>query len=254
MNKEFNLNHFTAATRSPFIAFFRGDSIFSDGGLDRLPLIYTWSISNVDKIGISLSSDQSNYSQNVELKLELSKLWKTGDAEKRAAIIKWVISDWGGIYGNSKSKLAEYFKRAQEPSISAPLAGIASYSKVLAAIDPNEFAIFDARVAVSLNAIQILGRSEQGIVFPYISGRNKITGDWSSKPKRGFSTIEKYKPKSLLKSHNNWIRINNGDVYKTYMKLLKAISADVARPVYELEMLLFASAEMLALKVEPNII
>ena len=79
-----------------------------------------------------------------------------------------------------------YCSWANREDPSTPLSGISSFSKILAIKGPDKYAIYDARVAVSLNAIQIIYQISSGVAFPYVLGRNRITGDATSKPPRGF--------------------------------------------------------------------
>ena len=53
-----------------------------------------------------------------------------------------------------------------------PLSGIASFSKVLAIKDPLKYAIYDARVAVSINAIQMISKVLTLITFSLLLSLN----------------------------------------------------------------------------------
>jgi len=49
-----------------------------------------------------------------------------------------------------------YINQADAERPSTPFSGIASYSKIFSIKDPDRYAIFDARVSASLNAIQLI--------------------------------------------------------------------------------------------------
>lgn len=102
---------------------------------------------------------------------------------------------------------------------------------------PDEFAIYDARVAISLNAIQLLSRSESGVIFTYLSGRNKAL--------TLFRNSEPTKTKNLIK--NGWQEIEKNKCYSFYLNYLKKVNSYFpTSKLYELEMSLFADAESLA--------
>ncbi len=125
------------------------------------------------------------------------------------------------------------------------ISGVASYSKVLAIREPETFAIYDARVAVSLNAIQLIAGCPDGWFFPYLPGRNKITGDTIGN--RGFSTCTKFKSEAVLKRHPDWKLIPRRSSYAQYLELLHTLHQEMPEiSIQEMEMALFADAEALA--------
>jgi len=129
-----------------------------------------------------------------------------------------------------------------------PIKGIASYSKILAAAFPDDYAIYDARVAVSLNAIQLLNPCEDRIAFHYLAGRNNIVGHAGKKI--GFSQEEKFSIKNLISSNHNFLFIDKNNVYNFYINLLKnVIKNNPHLKLYEYEMVLFAQAEELCTKL-----
>lgn len=168
-------------------------------------------------------------------------------------IVRWIISDWGGIRGNKESTLEKYYIRSLQKDPETPLSGIASFSKVLSIIDPLKYAIYDARVAVSLNAIQLVFSELSGEAFPYLPGRNNITGNWSPRAPRGFSKSDAASIKTLSSPPYNWEKIQRDETYYRYLELLNSISENLGIPLYELEMTLFSQAEVLALKAIPSL-
>jgi hypothetical protein len=227
-----------------FEAFFAGQEPFNDLGVLQLEQTYNWSIPETDRHWLKISK-ACGYRANVKLKRDLQSAWKNShnDGNTRLDIAKWIIKDWGGIGANKPKTIERYAAEASLQSPKTPISGLASFSKVLAASDSDRYAIYDARVAVSLNAIQLLaGVREDGIALPYLPGRNKITGDSSVKPRRGFSSKEAFSRKTLCQSYG-WKTMRRDDAYSAYLELLGAHSN---YKVYEMEMALFAQAETLA--------
>ena len=70
--------------------------------------------------------------------------------------------------------MEEYSKLSASQLIKNGKKGIASWSKAIVVHDPNEYAIFDARVAISLNCIQKLYGLNYAVLFPVLPSRNKI--------------------------------------------------------------------------------
>ena len=209
-----------------------GSGIFSDYGLDCLQSRFQWP-----------KNDLNSYNKTVELKHRLQIQWQQSSKQEKLNIATEVIKDWGGIKGNKQTTIEKYTD-IDIHSSQFPFKGVASYSKVLGIVDPLKFAILDARVIVSLNAIQLLSNTDSGVYFPYLSGRNKITGDNTNK--RGFSQIEIFKRNSPI--FNNWIKPKRDDVYQIYLNALKTEARKLNEPLYKLEMALFADAEKLALQ------
>ena len=230
--------------------YFAGEGQFADLGVAAVEKDYSWNIPEKLFDGSSINYPGSNFEANVALKKDLSRRWanEPGDREK---ITKWIISNWGGIHGNKKSTINFYCREAQDASPKTPLKGIASFSKVLGVKDPDTYAIYDARVAVSLNAVQFLFEEKSGLAFPYLSGRNKHTGHWSPEPRRGFSTMKEVSVKTLTSDPISWTKVLPDEAYQTYLAALSEISSELNTPIYKLEMALFSQAVELACMVFP---
>jgi hypothetical protein len=98
--------------------------------------------------------------QNIHLRKVLEKPLRDKDYVARLAAIKWVIYSWGGItrQGNDDEKWPEQFGNYEPEVITEFVKAqnnkrIASWSKVFAFVDSKKYAIYDARVAISLNSI-----------------------------------------------------------------------------------------------------
>lgn len=186
----------------------------------------------------------SVYYQNRLFKNALNREWAIADTDdEKLYIAQKVIRDWGGIKGNKDATLQKYARWAsrelsQHPK---PYTGVASYSKLYAIVNPNEYAIYDARVAVSLNAIQCLYDVGQGgIYFNYLDGRNNTTGHAGKKI--GFIYEAPY-TKSALQA-KGWTRYKRDNIYDFYLTFLKRCQKNIPEhDLCDLEMLLFARAE-----------
>lgn len=211
--------------------------------LPELKNTYKWSISKKPLWGNLAGKD--DYHSNLKLKQLLSGQWSEATTEHdRLVVARKVISDWGGINRISDTTLKKHINLALNQDDNFSIDGVASYSKLLAIADPDKYAIYDARVAVSLNAIQDLTQTK-GVYFQYLKGRNKITGDQLKK--RGFVFTYPFTEHDLL--NQGWYRIPKNDVYITYINLLRQCASELKHDgILDLEMILFSDAEKLALE------
>jgi hypothetical protein len=115
------------------------------------------------------------------------------------------------------------------------LKGVATWSKILTVRNPNYYAIYDARVAASLNAIQLISAIKEPIFFPQVPSRNSKISNFQKWISRRF-------PKA--------IRVSRNRAYREYVSLVGAVARNsgLASPD-EVEMILFANAETLVLKL-----
>ena len=194
-------------------------------------------------------SGANNYEKNVALKQLLSDQCQD-DQVDLMKLSEWIIKDWGGIRTLSKN-MENYVNHAIMKSYPSDLMGVASYSKLFAMFYPREFAIYDARVAVSLNIIQIISSEKDGTFFPYLMGRNKVTGDQGNG--RGFAKISAFNRKNIAKtSQKPWRFLNKRDVYPTYNKILCVLCEENNWNLWDIEMLLFSKAESLVWKIKSD--
>lgn len=198
-----------------------------------------WPIPNVP--GFSQSKEQS-YRANVDLKHYLHEKWHSLPEEDKLEWAKIIVADWGGVRGNHPKTIKKYVYEVNKMNPTTPIYGVASYSKVFSIVHIEKYAIYDARVAVSLNAIQFIYGVNEGLAFNYISGRNNTTGH--SGKKIGFVYQEPFKVKSLVQ--NGWTRIKRDETYHMYLQTLRHCLKDFPQyRLYDLEMALFANAEHL---------
>lgn len=205
---------------------------------------YLWRSINEKKLpdGILLPEEGNEYTKNVALKLALNKKWLAAEDDGKNEIIKYYISTWGGIHGNSQENIKRYSNSDPSTLISLGTNGVASWSKALCIYDPHKYAIFDARVSASLNALQILARSTNPKLFPVLTSRNKTIVKANSKFEN-------------MANEEAWPRINDNEYYSRYLSLLKDVKSkihNVNAKIYTIEMLLFSKAEELVKKAFPD--
>ncbi len=195
---------------------------------------YNWRKINEEKLPNEISlPDGNQYIKNIALKNELHKSWTSASTQdKKYELIHYYIAAWGGIHSNSEETLNEYSILPAESLISKGKEGIASWSKAICIHNPNEYAIFDARVSVSLNSLQIIYDTEDKLVYPILTSQNKT-----------ITKCNKY-IKDIAKSEN-WTKLNEDTFYKNYLTLLKEIASKTNTSIATIEMLLFAKAEEL---------
>ncbi|MEY5049696.1 MAG: hypothetical protein RLZZ175_3055 [Bacteroidota bacterium] len=113
------------------------------------------------------------------IKHEISKflkIYKSSENEEQfIKVANWIVSEWGGI-SNSKEEnttqlLKKIFSNIDKPLKSLSFTRIASTSKIYAFFNPLDYAIYDSRVAISINWILL----KNGFIdnfFPIPEGRN----------------------------------------------------------------------------------
>ncbi|MXO64900.1 hypothetical protein [Altericroceibacterium endophyticum] len=225
---------------APFCAYFQA-------ALPQLETDYTWSIpQSFEEYGFR----GRGYEANKQLKYHFSRLWHETDREGREELARKIVSDWGGVRANRPETLVRYIDWIEHERSVWPKQGVASYSKILSIVAPDKFAIYDARVAVSLIAIQYIFGSSRGVLFHYVPGRNKTTGDNKG---RGFTNHPRFKSRAL--KHVGWTRLRPNANYQTYLDTLNRVANQLWQQTQfqdlllcDLEMSLFANAERLALR------
>lgn len=102
--------------------------------------------------------------QNIQLRTLLREPLRSTDVTRRKAAIKWIVYDWGNIPPKADGDEDRLFKMCAELKdygdedvkqfvVKYKIDRIASWSKVLAFAASDKYGIFDARVAMSLNAL-----------------------------------------------------------------------------------------------------
>lgn len=202
-----------------------------------LPNRYKWRIPKIEGFA---QSGQSGYQQNLDLKVYLKEQWEAASLDRRLHLAKVIVSDWGGVRGNRLETLRDYVVSASDGEPHTPLKGVASYSKVFAVVKPDRFAIYDARVAACLNAIQIDAGLARGMAFNYVPGRNNIVGNVLKKV--GFAHDPKFSVEKLVAS--GWHPIKRDQTYEKYLEVISQCLQELrCFSLVTLEMALFCNAE-----------
>ena len=198
---------------------------------------YNWREIKEEKLPLEIKLPQGNqYLKNRALKNELNLKWKnTTSQDEKFELIKYYIATWGGIHTNGKESMTEYTTLSAPELIGKGVKGIASWSKAIVIHNPNEYAIFDARVAISLNCIQKIYNLDSKTLFPILSSRNKVV----AKGNRLVKNIAK---------NEKWTKANEETFYNEYLNILNQVSKNFDTDISTIEMLLFAKAEELVEK------
>ena len=170
---------------------------------------------------------------NIRLREIISPYLKHRDMQVRLAAMEWVVYDWGNVRGKSEKhekwprNLGDYSPEVVNNFISANYQDrIASWSKVLGFAESETYAIYDARVAMSLNAT---------LDNTNYKGRFYLPPPSSDKLKPLFRNIKKHVADHYKDKQVNYMG------YFDYMDLLNAfVDRGFALNVLEAEMKLFA--------------
>ena len=193
---------------------------------------YRWEIPPLlDGISFERGSD-SLAMANARLKRALSAAWHE-QPERRLEIARWYVATWGGVRANREATLRSYIAQSADEIVKRGAAGVATYSKILAIINPDRYPIFDARVATALNALQILQAHGRPVIFSSLPSRN--------------TTVQKFQAWMHTQDQGRAHKVLPSRPYPTYLRVLTEV-ARAARlsSVDKIEMLLFAKAEDLA--------
>ena len=199
---------------------------------------YDWKV-NESMIPIDSRLLKGNsYYKNIILKEELHRAWKNEpDRMKKGEIIKYYIKIWGGIRRNSVDLMEKYmFTYTPDSFIELGEKGIASWSKALVIHDPNKYAIFDARVSVSLNYLQLKYDTSNKVLYPILSSQNKKITESGKRIKQ--------KAKD-----DNWGKVNSSTFYFDYLSFLEKVAQSRNTNISTIEMLLFAKSEFLVVEM-----
>ena len=173
---------------------------------------------------------------NLQLKTAMRTAWANANLEQRKELAAWVVIVWGGVKRNKPETLDEYvIQWSRKPSeFPTPFDGIASYSKILSMSD-GECAIYDARVAAALNAVQLKARNTSGYRFSIPQGRNSAIKRFAVALSNGRLNTD------------GWHRVPRGGTYKFYLETMHAVRDRIPNSTVDrLEMVLFGLASRLA--------
>lgn len=197
-------------------------------------------IVGADQLPSSLAAD-TDRERNVKLRHDVSKLWNEAVATNRSNLAfelsRWIVKDWGGIRNISDTTIKEHHYKALGRFEALPFEGVASSSKVFSLVDPMEFQIYDARVAVSLNVLQLAANTDTRIYFEV--PQTQIT--WISGSRDCFFARI---PKAAFLEDFGFSDLPESEIYRYYTKLLLklGVEAEPQLDPIEVEMALFGLA------------
>ena len=114
-------------------------------------------------------------------------------------------------------------------------------SYILSMVNCTQYAIYDARVAACLNAVQLHMQCKQSIFFPYIPSQNRHFKA-GNKVRNFVNTFTKKE----LTNNRGWLSVDKDDTYSIYLDLLHRLkNIFPGKEVYHFEMVLFTQALVL---------
>jgi hypothetical protein len=170
-----------------------------------------------------LKSAPSKLHKEVILKFIISRDFHSDlDDDSKLALAGWLVRIWGGIKGIHQKTLVEILSNINKNELLYK--NVSSWSKVYSAINLRDGAIYDSRVAYSLNWLLLKQDTDSVQYFHQPGSRNtKLSAlpldtliTLRSRTKEGF-TVEGLKSKSD-------VYLNKDACYEEYIKLLKAVS------------------------------
>lgn len=239
---------------------------------NHLPLIYKWkgltdkSIRKLKGAGVadqqlSYLSNLKAYEQAIKIREiigEHANLLYTSDDPKFNAIAHWIIYDWGGIRITEESRilgkpLAEFLANK-----AWQFDGISSCSKVASFLNPSLDAIYDSRVAHSLNWI-FLSLELNCRFFKVPAGVGKSTTLFDIETIIRLRNRHKYFKGDTYINGDERVFLNEKDTYYYYRILLRKIHQKLwttdevkLERLYYTEMILFAIAQSTILNQIPK--
>ena len=215
-------------------------SCFYESKREELRCYYSWKVdyTNIPNFE-GVFQGRTSFDQNIELKKHLNREFKraNGNSKLLIKITKYYIYNWGGIRTNDKYKIKYYSTAEDSEIISNGKKGVASWSKALTARDSKKYAIFDARVSVSLNGLIYKEFKQNGIYYPALPSRNKRIVDFQKELRGALPKVRIYASDSF---------------YMTYLDLIKFVAKKCRTSISEIEMCLFAYAEEVAFEAFKN--
>jgi hypothetical protein len=174
------------------------------------------------------------YDRNIILKQELHNAWAYANVQTKGDIVEYYIKNWGGIRGNGITTMNQYRNQDTNQLLNRGYIGISSWSKALVIHNPEEYFIYDSRVAFTINCLQEKYNLNNKIKFDIPSGRGRLVGIASGLLNNQYN-------------YNNWNYIIPLDeVYNNYLELINLISNNTGFSKSKIEMSLFSIAPSLA--------
>lgn len=196
-----------------------------------LPTSYNWkfSLSNFPEPNFRLIGNNS-YEQSKALRLYISSAIQSNFALKEE-YQKWYVRYWGGVRGNKNSTLDRYVVLPEVALEQLGVNGVATWSKILSLRNPEKYAIYDARVALSINSLQKMEGIKSPIFFPQLPSRNK-------------SFV--VPAQNIIKTSRFFENENLENFYSVYLRILRNVADHGPWDIQDIEMVLFSQASTLS--------
>ncbi len=236
---------------------------------DRLNELYKWEIKTeketlekLIKLGVCSQNEinklnKNSFAKNIALKKLLApKLNQFSSLEDKnfKELSLWVIKDWGGIRTGKDDNAMRLIKNLLNGNPSFDR--IASTSKVASFKEPTKYAVYDSRVAYSLNWI-ILSQNAGDKFFPKPIGVNARLNGFDIETLIRQKNISHYQikntseiEKQFMSNKDKALFIQENNAYNEFNKLIKAVNQKLwqgdkekSENLYYTEMLLFAIAD-----------
>ncbi|MCK8495573.1 hypothetical protein M0L20_27150 [Spirosoma sp. RP8] len=216
---------------------------FSDQ-LVKLESLYKWPVRLKTKEALpgfpwhEWAMQSGSASECIALKKYLTQAWNTSDEADKKKLARWIVTDWGGVRSNRPARLEAHWHLIHGDLKKMPVEGIASYSKILTLKDCTQYAIYDARVAACLNAIQLQMKPDEPVFFPYIPSQNQYFRQWP----KSENFVNVFSKRRLV-SNDDWHELEKHETYTAYLNLLYALKGSFpGTEIYHFEMILFSLA------------
>ncbi|GAB5499055.1 MAG: hypothetical protein PsegKO_13660 [Pseudohongiellaceae bacterium] len=221
-----------------------------EGSLESL---YTWTFDPAipaERFGIVVEGN-SWLERTKDLRRKLfDRVQQADSQEELVAIAEYFIQVWGGIgrFGRAKdvvNKFALLVNTTEYPAdFPMKFDSISSWSKWAALVCPAWACIYDARVAYSLNAINLMYGSKHKIFIapPGRNSRITLLDATTLLVASKLTSLADSSPKSIRKAYF----VPKSETYIHYLRLMKKGSVllfDDPSRFHEVEMLLFAIAD-----------
>lgn len=185
-----------------------------------------------------LNAEKDNWRRNVKLRYKLSDHWnvlvRQDNLNDALAVTRWIVKDWGGINNIKDSTIKAHFLDAIYQKYFLPFEHISSKSKAIALSNPDKLQIYDARVAVSLNIIQLAADTEVRLYF-------EIPPTQIQSIQHSEDCFQARLPQAAFEEFD-FVPLPFEDIYIIYTQLLLKIARDMQLSPVEVEMWLFGLA------------
>lgn len=237
---------------------------------EKLEKLYLWNpeIQSLEKLNILLNEEinvlkelhKKPFDKRLALQefifSKLNSFIENQNQVKYYELSLWIIKDWGGI-NNAKDEatqdLIDKIYQGTEPTFNR----ISSTSKILAFLKPENYVIYDSRVAYALNWI-ILKKDAGNKFFPIPEGRNSKMSAFDLEVLIRLKNIKSYQPtiesdlakKLFISELDKNIFIPKDMAYPQLNKLIKSVNerlwagnTEKMKNLYFTEMILFSIAD-----------